>query len=229
MPSASSSIFGASLSRITLSVALLTVMAGCATAPGSKPAEATVPPTPTLQQFLDEAAKAKAEGGREKERSTYRAAAAAHPTSKEPWLKLAEGYFEDSDYGNTILSSQEVLHRDNADTTANSLLAVSGLRVASSALGALREQRNLGADTRKQAEGVAQVLRDVLGEPVIVPKQEVPPVTVKRPATKQASKATASAPSTAVVPAPTSAPTVAPAPAPAAPSGKPSSPFDKLK
>lgn len=155
-------------------VALLTValMAGCASTPREKSAVASVPAVPTLQQHLDDAARARAEGTRIKERDLYRAAAAAYPTSKEPWLKLAEGYFEESDYGNAILAAQEVLQRDSNDNVATSMLAVSGLRVSTAALKSLRQQNNLGSDTRSQAENAARILRDVLGEPVLAGRQE---------------------------------------------------------
>lgn len=146
-----------------LSVALMT---GCGTTAPAKSVSASVPAVPTLQQHLDDARRAHAEGTRIKERAIYRSAAAAYPTSKEPWLKLAEGYFEESDYGNAILASQEVLQRDSNDNVATSLLAVSGLRVSTSALKTLRQQNNLGSDTRSQAENAAKILRDVLGEPV---------------------------------------------------------------
>jgi hypothetical protein len=217
--------------RWSLAAVALAVLAGCASGPRDNSAPASVPPTPTLQQFMDEAARAHTEGARNKERDTYRAAAAAHPTSKEPWVKLAEGYFEESDYGNTILSAQEVLHRDTADTVATSLLAVSGLRVASTALVSLREQRNLGADTRSQAEGVARVLRDVLGEPVLVPKPDTPPPAPRRPAAPRPAPRPAVAASAVAAPAVPAVAKPAAAPvAPAAPAAaKPASPFDKLK
>ncbi|MDZ7814164.1 MAG: hypothetical protein U5L74_14150 [Ideonella sp.] len=207
-----------------LSAALLAAaLTGCAT-PEAPSAAASVPATPTLQSFLDAGAKARQEGTRNKERDAYRAAAAAYPTSKQPWLKLAEGYFEDADYGNTILAAQEVLHRDAVDQVATSMLAVSGLRVANTALAALRKQNSLGADTRSQAEGVAKQLREVLGEPVLVPKNDnanPAPTPARRPAAPARRPAKAAAPTAE---APAAAPTT-----PAKPPAKPASPFDKLK
>lgn len=221
---------GAKLLPAALLAAALT---GCATPETPATTPASVPATPTLQSFLDAGAKARKEGTRNKERDAYRAAAAAYPTSKQPWLKLAEGYFEDADYGNTILAAQEVLHRDAADQVATSMLAVSGLRVANTALTSMRKQNSLGADTRSQAEGVAKQLREVLGEPVLVPKNDganTTPAPVRRPAppprrAANAAAPAAEAPATAPAPAP-----AAPAPAaPAKPPAKPANPFDKLK
>ena len=80
------------------------------------------------------------------------------PTSKEPWLKLAEDYFEANNYGQAILASQEVLQRDPADSVATSVLAVSGLRVSASALSLLRQQQRtlrLMAGRRVQHDGLA--------------------------------------------------------------------------
>lgn len=202
---------------------------------------------------MTEAAKARQEGARGLERETYRKAAQAYPTSKEPWLKLAEGYFDQQDYGNAILSAQEVLQRDASDKVANSLLAVSGLRVASSALSALRQRQDLSADTRDQAQDVVKTLREVLGEPVLVPKPvdaapSPAPAVRPRPRPKPVLPAGAAAPGT-TPPTPTPAP-VTPAAAPAAvlkppaappatpakpqsaPSAapaKPANPFDTLK
>lgn len=203
--------------------ALLSVvlMAGCGSTAPTKSSSASVPALPTLQQHLDDAARAHAEGTRIKERAIYRSAAAAYPTSKEPWLKLAEGYFEESDYGNAILAAQEVLQRDSNDNVATSLLAVSGLRVSTSALKALRQQNNLGSDTRSQAENAAKILRDVLGEPVLAGG---------RPDT--AGNSASNAPATSTPPkklVKQSSPPAAKKPdaAPTASSG--GNPFDKLK
>lgn len=199
-----------------LSVAL---MAGCGSTAPAKSSAATVPALPTLQQHLDDAARARTEGTRIKERAIYRSAAAAYPTSKEPWLKLAEGYFEESDYGNAILAAQEVLQRDSNDNVATSLLAVSGLRVSTSALKALRQQNNLGSDTRSQAENAAKILRDVLGEPVLAGGRS-----------ESGGNTAGSAPANPAQPKKPGKPTTAlkkPDATPAVPSG--GNPFDKLK
>jgi hypothetical protein len=203
-----------------LSVAL---MAGCGSTPRGKSSPASVPAVANLQQYLDDAARAHTEGTRIKEREIYRSAAAAYPTSKEPWLKLAEGYFEESDYGNAILASQEVLQRDSNDNVATSLLAVSGLRVSTSALKTLRQQNNLGSDTRSQAENAARILRDVLGEPVLAARPDTGGATASSgvaspPPPKKPVKPAAAAVATGKKPVEA---------APAAPSG--GNPFDKLK
>lgn len=202
---------------VLLSAALV---AGCASTPREKAAAASVPVVPTLQQHLDDAARARAEGTRIKERDLYRAAAAAYPTSKEPWLKLAEGYFEESDYGNAILAAQEVLQRDSNDNVATSMLAVSGLRVSTAALKSLRQQNNLGSDTRSQAENAARILRDVLGEPVLAGRTET------GTGSGGGAAAAAAPPRRVVKPAAATAPTAKKPDA--APAAKSANPFDKL-
>ena len=137
-------------------------------APPSKAPEAA-PAKTGLQDYLQDAAKARAEGSRDKARDTYRMAAKAYPASKDPWVKLSEDYFEGADYGNAILAAQEVLARDGADTVGASVLAVSGLRVSASALQVLRSQNPIADNTRSEAQSMARTLRDVLGEPVLVP------------------------------------------------------------
>lgn len=207
---------------LVISVALL---AAC----GSQPKTAATSPlastTPALEQFLSDASRSRQEGARGVERDTYRKAAQAYPTSKEPWLKLAESYFEGQDYGNAILAAQEVLQRDASDKVANSLLAVSGLRVSSAALLTLRGQQDLSVDTRDQAQDVVKTLREVLGEPVLVPKPAEPraasnSVTPRKPVRPVRPVTAATAPAAGAPAAPAAA---APKPAKAA------NPFDTLK
>lgn len=228
--------------------------AGCATPPPPPPAPA--PQVQPLAEYMSEAAKAKAERLTTKERDTYRAAARQYPTAKEPWMRLAESYFEAGDYGNAILAAQEVLQRDAADGVAASVLAVSGLRVSTQALSTLRTQNStLPGDTRTQAEGLTKTLRELLGETVLVPQPADPPVVAAPPpppprrarpaapaatpgATPVAGQAARPA-TTATVPAAPAAvkPTSAPAPATAAPATAPApakppapkNPFDVLK
>ena len=208
--------------RLLAACAALTVgvvLGACSTTKPKPPEPA--PATVSLQEYMQQASKAQSEGARDKARETYRSAAKAYPASKEPWLKLAEDYFEATDYGNAILAGEEVLLRDASDNIAASVLAVSGLRVSASALQTLRAQNRIAGDARAEAQTMAQTLRDVLGESVLVPR---PPVMA------------ASAPAPVVVVAPKPRVRVpgasaqkAIAPATAVPAPVPGSPFDKLK
>ena len=246
--------FTCSSSRALAGFAVLVsalVLSGCATPPPPQPA----PAVPSLEQFMADGAKARQEGSPARERETYHAAARAYPASKEPWQRLSESYFQAGDYGHAILAAQEVAQRDPADELATGVLAVSGLRVSTSALVTLRQQQKLNTDTRAQAEDVVKSLRELLGEPVLVPKPAEPvatPVPARKPVRKPATVAPAAASTTAPAPTkpvPAAAPAApaavaAPAPKPAttpaaataapattstaAPTAK-ANPFDKLK
>lgn len=198
------------------------VVASCSTVTPKPPEPA--PAIVSLQEYVQQASKAAAEGSREKARETYRTAAKAYPASQLPWLKLAEDYFEAADYGNAILAAQEVLLRDAKDNVAASLLAVSGLRVSASALQSLRSQSRIAGGTRSEAETMARTLREVLGENVLVPQ----PVSTSSPT---AAPSTPPAVSTRPRPRPA---VVNPTPVSSAPPAKPAAatstnPFDKLK
>ena len=164
---------------------------------------------------MSEAAKAKADHLTAKERDTYRIAARQYPTAKEPWMRLAESYFEAADYGNAILAAQEVLQRDAADAVAASVVAVSGLRVSTQALSTLRTQNSsLPGDSRTQAEGLTKTLRELLGESVLVPQAADAPVAASpAPAARRRPTAAAGAAKPGAATAPVSAPATAAAPA----------------
>jgi tetratricopeptide (TPR) repeat protein len=202
---------------------------GCAT---PTPPPAAAPIQPSLEELMQRAQNSAKEGRREAARIEYRDAAKAYPAVKAPWVKLAEDYFEASDYGNAILAAQEVQQRDPQDVLAQSILAVSGLRVSSAALIALRDQTSgVPSSTRDQAEALTRTLREALGETILVPRAE-PPAPVPRPRTNR--PRTAVAPNPAPIPNPPAqtAPALSgvaapaakpPAPAPAA------NPFEKPK
>lgn len=198
---------------------------GCATTP--TPPTAAAPAVQSLAQYMQEASQAAGEGSKQRSRELYYTAAKTYPASKEPWLKLAEDYFEASNYGQAILAAQEVIQRDPDDSLATGVLAVSGLRVSAAALSTLRKQQTtLNGGTRTEAENLARVLRELLGEPVLVPRpaaaasSPAPVVKPKRPPRAAATAAGA----TPATPSSTSAP------APAAPkTATPDNPFNVLK
>lgn len=96
-------------------------------------------------------------------------AANMHPGRKEPWVNMAKLYFGNAQYGEAIVASEEVLQRDPADSTAKSVRAVSGLRVATESLWDLREDAETTGSARDDAKNLAKVLRETLGEEVLVP------------------------------------------------------------
>lgn len=90
------------------------------------------------------------------------------PSSKLPWLRKAQIHFDARQYGQAITSAQEVLQRDAHDLTAKSILAVSGLRVSAQALEQLRQANEVSGSARSEAESVARIIREALGEPILM-------------------------------------------------------------
>lgn len=233
--------------RTAAGLALTALLGACATVPPAPPPPAPPPPRPTLTEMMKEAQDSAQAGAKDKARSQLTDAAKSYPTQKEPWVKLAEDYFETADYGNAILAAQEVTQRDPLDRTAYSILAVSGLRVASTALVTLRDQQSgMPTDTRSEARNLTKTLRETLGEPLLVPPVVPAPTPAARPtranrANSNAAAATAAgaakpaavAPATAQAPAAGASAAAAaakPAAKPAADKAdKPANPFDRLR
>ena len=113
---------------------------------------------------------------------------------------MAQIRFDASQYGEAISHAQESLARDPNDTLAYSILAVSGLRVASKALADLTRKNNLQGSVRSEAQDLAKLLRTSLGEEALVPgargkgKEAAPKrVGATAPAPASAPRASASA------------------------------------
>lgn len=125
-----------------------------------------------------------------------------NPARKDPWVRMAKIYFDGENYAQAIVAAEEALQRDNSDRTAKSIRAVGGLRVAAQSLADLRGDVELKGDARSDAVGLAKVMRETLGEDVLVPPEEKkkkptsPPVRV-RPAAVVQPKAPAPTPAPA--------------------------------
>jgi tetratricopeptide (TPR) repeat protein len=132
------------------------------------------PPPPTTEQLMSQADSAAAAGQREQALTLLDTAAKNDPTNKQPWLRTAQIQFDSGNYGQAIIAGQEALQRDPTDKTANSIITVSGLRVATRALAALRDQSNLTGSVRTEAETLARTMRENLGEDVLIPQPAVP-------------------------------------------------------
>lgn len=166
---------------------------------------------------MQQAQSAQSSGQRERARQAWRSAAKAYPTQKSPWQSLAQDYFDASDYGNAILAAQEVLQRDSDDTLAHSVLAVSGLRLSTVSMIALRERGSYAVGSRDEAIGLTRAMREALDDSAATaaarpeaPARSAapPPVAAAKPAPQQpvrTSPAAASAPTTAPPPAATTA------------------------
>ncbi|AXV83769.1 hypothetical protein [Ralstonia solanacearum] len=187
-------------SRVLRSLAVLAssavLITGCATTSGPQSDEA-------FAKSMSEA-EATAKGGQQdKAIDLYQQIAKANPTRDEPWVRIAQIQFGSEKYPQAILAAEEALQRDNSDRQAKSILAVSGLRVARRSLQELRADSALAGDVRTDAQVLAKMLRDTLGEQALFPADQQPakaqprrPRVVKRaaPVTTEAANHGAGAP-----------------------------------
>ncbi len=172
------------LLRLCAAAALAATLSACGTT------TPTVPPAPKLQDLLSEASQAAAGGNKEKAITLWKQGAAVAPADKTPWTHIAQTRYESGQYGDAILAAQEVLVRDPNDKLANSIIAISGLRLSTRALGDLSRQNNLSGSLRTESQDLAKLLRESLGETVLVPPPQPPRETATR-STRSARKAAA--------------------------------------
>lgn len=121
------------------------------------------------QELIKEAQQAVSSGARMRAQSLLEEATRSNPTDKQPWIKLAQLHFEQGHYAQAITAGQEVLARDNANLDARSIVLVSSLRIAAKSLEELSASNQLAGDTRTEARKVTHLLRETLGETVLVP------------------------------------------------------------
>ncbi|MBD8563556.1 hypothetical protein IFU01_04645 [Oxalobacteraceae sp. CFBP 8763] len=119
--------------------------------------------------MMGKAAAADSAGQKEAAIALWREAATAYPTDKTPWTRMAQTRYEAGRYGEAIVNAEEVLVRDPNDQVANSIIAVSGLRLSTRALADLSRQNNLSGSLRTESQDLAKLLRESLGEQIIVP------------------------------------------------------------
>jgi tetratricopeptide (TPR) repeat protein len=165
------------------------VLAGCQQ--NTKPVQ---PPPVSYDQLMEQAeARIRAQDV-DGAKTYFSKAAAADPTRKEPWYRLAQLDFNQQNYGKSIVDAQEVLQRDASDMNAESILTVAGLRVAVDALGRLHDEADLQGPAHQEAVKLAQKMRDTLGQDVLVPPAAK---KTRRPARRAAAKTDGSAASQA--------------------------------
>lgn len=122
-----------------------------------------------LDAMLAKAGQASSAGQKEQAVKLWKEAAAAYPADKAPWTSIAQTRYDAGQYGDAIVSAQEVLVRDPNDRLANSIIAISGLRLSTRALADLSRQNNLSGSIRTESQDLAKLLRESLGEQVLVP------------------------------------------------------------
>jgi predicted Zn-dependent protease len=163
-------------------VALLSACAGMQGS-GGKPS--------TLASAMTDADAAVMAGQNDKAYTILKSASSAFPTEKTPWLRMAQMRYDTRDYGEAIVDALEALQRDPEDTLANSIVAVSGLRVSSKALADLTQTNNLSGPVRSEAQDLAKLLRGALGEEKLVPEQTTRTIARKEAARRSAAAAPA--------------------------------------
>ncbi len=154
----------------------LLFLGACSSAP--KPIAAIMPAN--YAELMASAEDAHRKGGVVEAMGFYEKAAKADPAKKQPWARIAQAQFDARNYGSAITAAQEVLQRDITDVTAKSIMAVSGLRVSANALEQLRLANALGGSTRDEAQALARIMRDALGESILPP-----PVPAATPAVNE--------------------------------------------
>src|SRR5438094_5688051 len=157
-------------------LACLALLAACA---GNPPAATGQKGAPTVAAAMAEADAALMAGQNDKAYTVLKGVTVAFPTDKTPWLRMAQMRFDSTDYGAAIVNALEALERDPDDTLANSIIAVSGLRVTSKALSDLGQKNNLTGNVRTEAQDLAKLLRTSLNEDVLVPNNRPPAARVK--------------------------------------------------
>ena len=155
-------------------------------------------PAPTLAQVLSDADAAARAGQYDKAYTLLEKGGSAYPADKAPWLQLAQMKFDRAQYGDAISHALEALERDPDDKVANSIVAVSGLRLSGKALADLSRQNNLNGSLRSEAQELAKLLRASIGEEVLVPSARRPAAA----AGKRTAGTAAGSPAAAPVPAP---------------------------
>lgn len=206
-------------------VAVLSNLMACSSTPRKDDVAARLAVQEQVNENLAAADAAQKQGKTDLALEKLDLAIKADPSVKAPWLKKAQIHFDARQYGPAITAAQEVLQRDVNDLTAKSILAVSGLRVSALALEQLRKANEVNGSTRSEAESVAKLIREALGEPILVPP--LPAASAVEPV-KARSASARSAPRTVTAPPPVKSPSASAGNSSAASGGR-NNPFGALQ
>ena len=162
----------------TLAVAAFAAtLSACSTTPPTQP-------VPKLADLLSQANQAATAGDKEKAVTVWKQTATIYPADKTPWVNITQTRYDQGKYGEAIVSAQEILVRDPANTFANSIIATSGLRLSTRALTDLARQNNLSGTVRAESQDLAKLLRESLGEQVLFASPPPKPQADKEPGKK---------------------------------------------
>ena len=168
-------------------ITCVVLLSACAsTAPATSHAPKTAPTMASAMAEVDTAVLA---GQNDKAYAILKNAGSTFPTDKTPWVRMAQMRFDSTNYGEAIVDALEALERDPDDTLANSIVAVSGLRVTSKALSDLSQKNNLTGNVRTEAQDLARLLRTSLNEDVLVPNNRPASLRTKETVRKAAATA----------------------------------------
>lgn len=123
-------------------------------------------------QLLLQVREALASGANVRAQKLLEDATKTHPADKKPWLRLAQLHFEQGSYAQAVTAGQEVLARDPGSQEAHSIVLVSSLRIAAKSLADMSQLNELSGDARTEAKRVTAILRENLGEEVLVPEMK---------------------------------------------------------
>ena len=165
------------LRRLAGATTCAVILSACTTVP---PQIAEIP-KPTVSALMAKASQAATSGQKEQAVTLWKETAAAFPAEKAPWVSIAQSRYDAGQYGEAIISAQEILVRDPNDQLANSIIAISGLRLSTRALADLSRQNNLSGPLRTESQDLAKLLRESLGETVLVPPQPAQQAATKGP------------------------------------------------
>lgn len=146
---------------------LAVALGGCAVS--TKFEDEAAKQAPSFSSLMLEATSHQQAGQGDKAVEVLRTTTRAFPVEKAPWVKMAQIRFDAGNYGEAIVNALEALQRDPKDVVANSLVAVSGLRLSTKALADLRTSNELSGNVRTEAQELAKVLRENVGEAMLVP------------------------------------------------------------
>jgi len=169
--------------RWLIAIFFATTLASCASGGGSKKAGND------YASLLRNAESQLSAGHVEQALAGFNAASQADPTRKEPWLRSAQLQFDAGNYGRAIVAAEEVLKRDPSDKIADSVLTVSGLRVASKSLARLQGNGALSSSTaQKEARDLVTTLRNTMGNDFVAGDEAKPARPAPRPAARPSKK-----------------------------------------
>jgi len=158
------------------------LLAGCALPPAAPEPQAAPALAPLGTQLMQVDA-ADSAGQLDQAVLLAQKASADYPGEKIIWLRLAQLRYKQARYGEAVVAAQEALWRDPTDRIASSIVAISGLRLASRAVADLRTQNALNGPVKLEAQEQLRSLQDGLGvsfQPITPAEPAVSPATRSR-------------------------------------------------